>query len=203
MINRKWFAILALAALVIATAYSQLVPAESPALTLLKTHIASLQEVLCDPKLNGSDHLRQRRKLERVILEQLFDFHEMARRALGTNARQHADRLGEFTPLFVDFLEHAYMGTLEENGDAKIRYLREIADHAAAEVHTTTSLRDGSDYRVDYKLFLGPSGWRAYDVIIEGISLVENYHAQFDRVLQKKSFNELLQDLRQKRDKFD
>jgi len=48
---------------------------------------------------------------------------------------------------------------------------------------------------------LSPAGWRAYDVIVEGISLVGNYRSQFNRVLQKKSFDELLQDLREKKDK--
>jgi phospholipid transport system substrate-binding protein len=62
-------------------------------------------------------------------------------------------------------------------------------------------LKDGREYKVDYRLSLGPAGWRAYDVIVEGISLVGNYRAQFDRVLKKKSFDELLQDLRAKKGK--
>ncbi|TMA06013.1 MAG: ABC transporter substrate-binding protein, partial [Deltaproteobacteria bacterium] len=49
---------------------------------------------------------------------------------------------------------------------------------------------------------LSPSGWRVYDVIVEGISLVNNYRSQFDRVLNKKSFDTLLQDLREKRETF-
>ena len=64
----------------------------------------------------------------RAVLQQLFDFPEMSRRALGANARRYKDRLGEFTPLFIDFLEHNYMGILEKNGDAKIQYVREIPD---------------------------------------------------------------------------
>jgi len=151
--------------------------------------------------LAGDGHLIQRRKHERAILQQLFDFQEMAQRSLGANARRYNDRLGEFTPLFIDFLEHAYMGTLEENGDAKIQYLREIVVDDSVEINTKTSLKNGREYRVDYRLFLSPAGWRAYDVIVEGISLVGNYRSQFDRVLQKKSFDELLQDLREKKDK--
>ena len=54
----------------------------------------------------------------------------------------------------------------------------------------------------NYKLYSSPVGWRAYDVVIEGISLVNNYRAQFDRFLSKKSFDELLQELRDKKNKF-
>jgi phospholipid transport system substrate-binding protein len=174
---------------------------DSPALERLKTHIASLQQVLGDPALAGNERLFSRRRLERAILQQLFDFREMSLRALGANARRYSDRMGEFTPLFVDFLEHAYMGTLEENGDARIRYVRQIGEGEDVEIDTRTRLRDGSEYSVSYKLYLGPAGWRVYDVVVEGVDLVENYRSQFDRVLGKKSFDELLEDLRGKKDK--
>jgi phospholipid transport system substrate-binding protein len=175
------------------------VHAESAALEFLKSRIASLQQVLTDQNLAGKHQFLQRRKLERVILDTLFDFEEMARRALGANGRRYEDRMGEFTPLFVDLLEHVYMGELEENGDAKIQYGREIiVGDKIVEIDTKTRLRDGSEYSVDYKLLLSPAGWRVFDVIVGGISLVENYRSQFDRVLRKKSFDELLQDMREK-----
>ena len=199
--NRRFTAALGLFVLVLTTAFSLPLHADSTALGLLKTHISNLQQVLSDPKLVGDEHLIQQRKHERAILQQLFDFQEMAQRSLGANARRYNDRLGEFTPLFIDFLEHAYMGTLEENGDAKIQYLREIVVDDVVEINTKTSLKNGREYWVDYRFFLSPAGWRAYDVIVEGISLVSNYRSQFDRVLQKKSFDELLQDLREKKDK--
>ena len=199
--NRRFTAALGLFVLVLTTAFSLPLHADSTALGLLKTHISNLQQVLSDPKLASDEHLIQRRKSERAILQQLFDFQEMAQRSLGANARRYNDRLREFTPLFIDFLEHAYMGTLEENGDVKIQYLREIVVDDSVEINTKTSLKNGREYWVDYRFFLSPAGWRVYDVIVEGISLVGNYRSQFDRVLRKKSFDELLQDLREKKDK--
>src|SRR5207247_11462725 len=151
--NRRFTGVLGLFVFVLVTAFSLSLHADSAALGLLKTHIASLQQVLSDPKLAGDERLFQRRKSERAILQQLFDFQEMAQRSLGVNARRYNDRLGEFTPLFIDFLEHAYMGTLEENGDAKIQYLREIVVDDSVEINTKTSLKKGREYRVDYRLF--------------------------------------------------
>jgi phospholipid transport system substrate-binding protein len=186
----------------IATVFSRSLYADSPGLEQLKTTIASLQQVMRDSTLAGVAHFPQRRKLERTVLQQLFDFQEMSRRSLGANARKYKDRLPEFTPLFVDFLEHAYMKILEDNGDAKIRYVKEIVNGENLEVETITRLKDGNEYRVNYKLSMTPAGWRAYDVVVEGISLVNNYRAQFDRVLNKKSFDGLLQDLRDKKTTF-
>ena len=193
---------LSLSALLFAAVPSRPLYADSAALEHLKTSIASLQQVLSDPKLAGDEHLFQRRKLVRTVLQQLLDFQEMSRRSLGANARRYKDRLGEFTPLFVDFLEHTYMGTLEKNGDAKIQYVRENIDGENVQINTKTRLKDGSEYSVDYKLYLSPVGWRAYDVIVEGISLVNNYRSQFDRILTKKSFDALLRDLREKKETF-
>ena len=193
---------LSLCVVLLAMGFSPPLGAEPVALEHLKTSLASLQKVLTDPKLAGDEHLSQRRKLVRAVLQQLFDFQEMSRRSLGANARRYKGRLGEFTPLFVDFLEHSYMGILEKNGDAKIQYVREIPDGENLQISTKTRLRDGSEYRVDYKLSLSPAEWRVYDVVVEGISLVNNYRSQFDRVLNKKSFDALLQDLREKREKF-
>lgn len=193
---------LSLSVFLLAMGFSRPVCADSPALEYLKTSLASVQQVLTDPKLAGDEHLFQRRTLVRAVLQQLFDFPEMSRRSLGANARRYKDRLGEFTPLFVDFLEHSYMGALEKNGDAKIQYGREILDGENLQISTKTRLKDGAEYRVDYKLLLSPTGWRVYDVIVEGISLVNNYRSQFDRILKKKSFDVLLQDLRAKRETF-
>ena len=188
--------------LTLVTVFSRSACADSPPLALLKTNLASVQQVLADPKLAGDKQLYQRRKLVRIVLQQLFDFEEMSRRSLGANARRYKDRLGEFTPLFIEFLEHAYMGTLEANGDAKIQYVREVNNGDYVQISTKTRLKDGSEYRVDYKLLSNQAGWRVYDVIVEGISLVNNYRSQFDRILNKTSFDELLKELREKKEKF-
>jgi phospholipid transport system substrate-binding protein len=194
--------VLRLSLFLLAMAFSRPLYADSPALEYLKTSLASLQQVLTDPKLAGDQHSFQRRKLVRAVLQQLFDFQEMSQRSLGANARRYKDRLGEFTPLFVDFLEHSYMGTLEKNGDAKIQYVREILDGENIRINTRVRLKDGNEYNVDYKFYSSPAGWRVYDLIVEGISLVNNYRSQFERVLNKKSFDALLQDLRDKKETF-
>jgi phospholipid transport system substrate-binding protein len=178
---------------------SQAAYAESQVLKDLKIHIASVQQVLIDPKLADPQHRLERRRLAVTVLHQVFDFREMARRSLGANARKYSDRLEEFTPLFVSLLEQTYMRKLEENGDAKIEYVKEVFDGQAAEVDTKTRLKDGSEYSVNYKLNSGPNGWRVYDVVVESVSIVNNYRAQFDRFLSKKSFDELLQTLREKK----
>jgi len=200
--KKRFTGLLWLALLTLVTVFSRSAFADSPPLAHLKTSLASVQQVLADQKLAGDKQLYQRRKLVRIVLQQLFDFEEMSRRSLGANARRYKDRLGEFTPLFIEFLEHTYMGILEANGDAKIQYVREVNDGDYVQINTKTRLKDGSEYRVDYKLVSNQAGWRVYDVVVEGISLINNYRSQFDRILNKTSFDQLLKDLHEKLEKF-
>jgi hypothetical protein len=103
---------LSLTVLLLTGIFVQPVHADSPALTELKIRIAALQKVLGDPTLTDHKYFLQRRKPARVVLQQIFDFEEMSRRSLGPNLRRYNDRMGEFTPHFVDFFEHGYMGKL-------------------------------------------------------------------------------------------
>ena len=105
--NLAWA--LRLTVLSLATFVAQTVYADSQALRDLKIHIASVQQVLVDPKLAAPQKRPQRRRLALTVVNQLFDFQEMSRRALGANTRRYSDRLAEFTPLFVALLEQAYM----------------------------------------------------------------------------------------------
>ena len=92
--------------------------------------------------------------------------------------------LEEFTPLFVSLLEQTYMSQLDENGNAQIEYVKELVDGDMAQVETKTKLKNGTEYSVNYKLNSGPTGWRVYDVVVEGVSIVNNYRAQFDRFFE-------------------
>ena len=55
-------------------------------------------------------------------------------------------------------LEQAYLSKLEENGAAKIEYVKEVVDGDFAEIQTKTKVKDGTEYSINYKLNLGPSG---------------------------------------------
>jgi len=68
-------------------------------------------------------------------------------------------------------LEQAYLSKLEENGAAKIEYVKEVVDGDFAEIQTKTKVKDGTEYSINYKVNLGPSGWRVYDVVGGGVSV--------------------------------
>ena len=57
--------------------------------------------------------------------------------------------------------------------------------------------RQGEEYSVNYRLLADGGRWRIYDVVIEGVSLVNNYRSQFAGILQKSSFQEMTKKLQE------
>jgi phospholipid transport system substrate-binding protein len=144
------------------------------------------------------DRTARRDKLREVI-SQRFDFAEMARRSLGRSWRRlNAEQQEEFVRLFTRLLEDSYLDKIEYYQGEKVRYGRESQDNDYAQVDTRIIAKDGKDYSVNYRLLNANGTWKVYDVVIEDISLVNNYRAQFNHVLAKSSVDELLNRMRQR-----
>jgi phospholipid transport system substrate-binding protein len=123
----------------------------------------------------------------------------MARRSLGSNWRRRTPReQDEFVSLFTDLLERAYSETIEAYTDEKIVYLGEKLDGNYAEVKSKVITSKGQEFTIDYKSHLVGNEWRVYDVVVENVSIVNNFRSQFNRVISNDSYEELMRRLREK-----
>ena len=140
-----------------------------------------------------------RRAEIRRIANRLFDFEETAKRALGPHWQQRtpAER-EEFVRLFSDLLEAAYVGKIDLYQGEKIAYVGETVDGDQATAKTRIVTKQGTEVPVDYRLLREKDGWRVYDVVIEGVSLVGNYRTQFNKIIQTSSFEDLVKRMRAK-----
>ena len=140
-----------------------------------------------------------RRTAVRQAANRLFDFEETAKRALGPHWQQRtpAER-EEFVRLFSDLLEAAYVGKIDLYQGEKITYVGETVDGDQATVKTRIVTKQGNEVPVDYRLLREKDGWRVYDVIIEGVSLVANYRTQFNKIIQTFSYDDLVKRMRAK-----
>jgi len=145
---------------------------------------------------------KQAREDVHGLARELFDGRTAAHQALGRewNQRTGAER-DEFTRAFTDVLERAYIdivqARLPRDRPPAIRVLGEdISGDRVAVVRTKVQTRDGGDVQLDYKMNRPGKAWLIRDVAIDGVSLVENYRAQFARVLRRSSYAELLERLR-------
>jgi phospholipid transport system substrate-binding protein len=155
--------------------------------------------ILKDPKLRSPARKNERREQLRAVIDPRFDFAEMAKRSLGPQwSRRSPQEQREFVRLFTELLEHTYVGKIESYNGEQITYTHENLNDDHAEVFTKVVTKKGQDFSVNYLLHSVNGDWKVYDVVIENISLVNNYRAQFNSILARSSFDGLLRKLQAK-----
>jgi len=161
----------------------------------LRGQIDKVIRILDDPALK--DRPAERRGEVRKLAEDIFDYPDTARRALGPhwNARTPQQR-EEFTRLFADLLDRAYISKIDLYQGEKVKYVGETMDGDEAIVKTSIATKSNTEVPVDYRMHLKGDRWRVYDVIIEGVSLVSNYRSQFNKIVQTESYDSLVQKLK-------
>ncbi len=168
-------------------------------LDLVRTTVDRAIQILKDPKLSSPDKKKERVDRLREALAAVFDYEEMAKRALGPHWRQRTPaEQEEFVKLFRDFLERVYSEKIGLYGGEKVRFGREVMDNEFAQVESTIIQPKGEEIAVVYKLRQVNGQWKVYDAIVENISIVNNYRSQFDRVISSSSYEELVKRLREK-----
>jgi len=175
--------------------------AAGPPTEQLRGSIDSVLKILSDAELKKEAKVAERRRAIRAVAAEIFDFGEISRRTLAAHwqARAPAERQ-EFVALFGDLLENAYISKIEGYTGEKIVYTGETLDSGLAVVKTRIVTKQGTEIPVDYRMFQQGERWRAYDVNIEGISLVSNYRAQFNTIISRSGYPDLVTKLKAKRD---
>lgn len=168
-------------------------------LTTVEGYVNDVLNVLRNPDLKGNTAKEIRKEKIRVISEKMFDFNELSKRTLSRNWKNFDPiQQKEFVSLYRHLLENAYMDRITSYKDEKIVFNKEIMiSDDTAEVQSIIITETG-DIPINYHLILKDGKWKVYDVVIEGVSLIKNYRAQFKEILINKSPEELLKVLRKK-----
>jgi len=163
----------------------------------LRTQIGRVIKVLEDPEMAKEARMVERRTMIRRVANDIFDFSETTRRSLGPHwqARTPQER-EEVTRLYADLLERSYIGKIEMYSGEKIQFLGDTIDGDQATVRTRLVTRQGTDIPVDYRMHrVAGDRWLTYDVSIEGVRLVANYRAQFNKIIQTSGYTSLVKKL--------
>lgn len=163
----------------------------------LKIQLERVLKTVQDPEVKKEGRAAERRAV-RKIAEEIFDFDDTAKRTLARHwaQRSPAER-EEFVRLFSDVFEHAYLSKVELYQGERVTYLGDTVEAGVATVRTRFLTKQGSQLNVDYRMQRAASGrWLVYDVLIEGVSLVDNYRNQFNSVIQRSSYQELVRKLK-------
>ena len=140
----------------------------------------------------------QRAQLAEVISPR-FDFPEMAKRSLGRHwAGRTPEEQREFVEILAALLRRSYADNIESYTGQIVLYTREREDRNYAEVDTKIVIENRPPFAINYKLHSVDKEWKVYDLIIDDISVVNNYRSQFDRVIAKTSYADLVRILKEK-----
>ena len=159
----------------------------------LRDGVDRVFKILGDPDLRGDDKAAQRKTAVTRVAREFFDFGEMSKRALGRHwdQRTPAER-EEFARLFTELIQRTYFSRIDEHGSEKTVFRSETMDGDHAIVRTILTLARGGRMPLDYSMASTADRWRIYDISIDGISLVANYRAQFNRIIRTSSYVDLV-----------
>jgi len=170
-----------------------------PAGDQLRARLDRVVGVLEDRALRTQPDVR--RAALRGVATEIFDFTEITRRALGRHWQAATPaEWEELVRLFTGLLERAYVGRVERFDGERIAIAGESIDGEWATVRTRLVSRGGGELAVDYRLHPVGERWLAYDVSVEGVSLVASYRTQFDAIIRTSSTQGLVQRLRAKQE---
>ncbi|MBM4125755.1 MAG: ABC transporter substrate-binding protein [Nitrospira sp.] len=167
----------------------------------MKATVDEVLRIVRDNELKQPHKATERRQMLEQVVEARFDYHEMSRRALGAPWNTLSDQeKQEFVGLFRTLLTNSYADKIETYSGEGVQYLNERMEKEYAEVRTKV-LSGKTEIPLDYRLINKANDWRVYDVVVDGISLVNNYRGQFTKIIKSSSYLDLVEQLRKKSEK--
>ena len=153
-----------------------------------------------DPALAGADKQSARSRGIRQIIQRSFDFPLMAQNSLGPasgrlNSAQRREFVDTFSYLFQDSYTRMVLNFLKQE---TIKYHQERSENSGARV-STSIIRTNETIPVDYLLRRRGQDWLLYDVIVDGVSILDNYKTQFAATIRTQSFESLLNRMKTQR----
>ncbi|MBT3091289.1 MAG: ABC transporter substrate-binding protein [Candidatus Thiodiazotropha sp. (ex Lucina pensylvanica)] len=160
----------------------------------IKETVNQVLTVLKDQSLGRQD----RRDQVKEIVRKRFDYESMSQVILAANWRKASKPQREqFITLFRDLLEQTYFSAIDSYSDQSVRMGRERMKGKLANVQTFI-VAAKKELAVSYKMRFRNDDWYAYDVAVDGVSLVSNYRTSFRNLVKSKGMEGLLAELAQK-----
>ncbi len=158
----------------------------------LKASIDEVLTLLKDPAYQDPSKKAALREKLIGAIKSVFNAEELSRRALGQNWKNFTpEQQKRFTEAFTTLLQNTYLDKIESYTDEAVNYLGEQPIGEGKVEVKTTIVHQGKDIPLTYRM-IDKGSWKVYDVVIEGVSMVQNYRQQFADVLMRESPDALI-----------
>jgi phospholipid transport system substrate-binding protein len=176
--------------------------ADGPGTATVRRANSTLVDLLKQKAPVGSPEERRLATELRAKLKSFLDVDELGRRALADHwSSLSPGQRSEFTSILGELVEASYLKALRNQVQYQVRYVSEKAKGPDLVVATEIDLEQKNGRQVlsiDYVLRRDGDSWRAFDVVTDGVGLVENYRAQFNKIIAKEGVPGLLARMKKK-----
>jgi phospholipid transport system substrate-binding protein len=168
-------------------------------LDTVKSNVNDVLDVLKDPKLQGAPGKKLKEQRIAAAAEKVFDFVELSKRTLGLNWNKFSpDQRKEFVELYKTILRDAWIDKITSFTNQRINFIKEVPlSETTVEVQSIIYY-EGGETPIYYRVMKKETGWKVYDVVIEGVSLINNYSTQFREILANNPPEKVMETLRKK-----
>jgi len=165
----------------------------------VQANVNKVLDVLRDPKLKAGSAKEIKKEKLRDIYKVMFNEVELSKRTLGRNWNKlNPVQRQEFVHLYEQVLEKSYIDKILTYTNEKVIFYKEMKlSENQAEVQSKT-ITSSKEIPIFYRVIMSDGAWKVYDVVVENVSLVQNYRSQFNEILVKNTPEQLLEILRKK-----
>ncbi len=194
---RKWLMMLAAPLTLLApAAFAQ----DAPDALVKRVAEDVLATIRADKEIQSGNQARIKELIESKLAPH-FDFTRMTALAMGRNWRSATpEQQKQLTDQFRTLLVRTYSGALSGYRDNTMDYKPLKMNPGDTDVIVRTEVRrpGQAPVQIDYGMEKAPDGWKAYDVIVAGVSLVTNYRDEFNDIIKSSGIDGLIKTLADK-----
>ena len=167
----------------------------------VKAATDKLLEIVTNHDLDPPEMAEQRAQMIRETVDSVFDWGAFSQRALGKNWRKlNQEQKDEFIVLFGQLIERTYMDKTRQYSGQQLNFIKEETDEKYGTVDAEVIMKNEANIAIQFRIFKKNDTWFVYDVYVEGVSFVNNYRDQFNDIMSKSGYDELINRLKAKLD---
>jgi phospholipid transport system substrate-binding protein len=167
----------------------------------IKTATDKLLEIVTNHDLDPPEMAEKRARMIREAVDAVFDWQAFSQRAMGRHWRKLSKgEKDEFTTLFGQLIERTYMDKTRQYSGQQMKFIDEETDEKYGTVDAEVEMKNEANIAVQFRILKNNETWFIYDVYVEGVSLVNNYRVQFNNIMTKSGYSELISKLKTKLD---
>ena len=165
----------------------------------IKAATDKLLEIVTNHDLDPPEMAENRARMIRETVDTVFDWGAFSQRAMGKHWRKLSkEQKDEFIKLFGHLIERTYMDKTRQYSGQQLSFIKEENDEKYGTVDAEVIIKNEANISIQFRVFKKDETWFVYDVYVEGVSFVNNYRDQFNEIMTKSGYGELVNRLKAK-----